>query len=212
VPDQPMMSPDLAVDLRRYFAITAGTELPRVVREMSTRTLGARRRSFTPLFAGGGALVAAAALVFAIVALPHGGTTSGSGSTYSSAALANPGSTISYPGVDGGQLAQAGDVLLLPAGHGTAQLTAAQAQAAAVASQVNAEVPGPAVLAWAQVAGTGQTGACLCWVVDVPIRGGVANGSYSAAPLGSPPAQTVLVLVDATTGRIFATLSAPGIP
>jgi hypothetical protein len=210
VPDQPLMSPDLAGDLRRYFAITAGTELPRAVSEMSARTLGARRRSFTPLFAGGGALVAAAALVFAIVALPHGASTSGS--TYSSAALANPGPTISYPGVDSGQLAQAGDVLLLPAGHGSAQLTPAQAQAAAVASQVNAEVPGPAVLAWAQVAGTGQTGVCLCWVVDVPIRGGLANGSYSAAPLRSPHAQTVLVLVDATTGRIFDTLSAPGIP
>jgi len=88
----------------------------------------------------------------------------------------------------------------------------AQAQVAAAASQPNADAPGTAVLAWARVAGSLRPNTCLCWIVDVPIKGGVRTGARLLTPPTIPSAGTVLVLVDAATGHIFATLSAPGIP
>jgi len=208
MPDQPMAAvPDLTDDLRQYFAIIAGTELPRRVREMSARTLPPRRRSYGPLLSGGGAVLAAAALAVVVVGLHHGA--GGGGSTASGVAErpANsvPQTTISYPGVNTSRLAQAGDALQPPAGHGTAQVTAVQAQAAA-AAQRGAGLPGPAILSWAQLANTSPPITCLCWVVEVPIAGGAVSGGPAPTPL----VHTVLVLVDATTGRIVDTLATPG--
>ena len=211
MPDQPMAAaPDLADDLRRYFAITTATGMPSRVRAMSARTLQTRRRSFGPLLGGGGVVLATAALVVVLVASHHGGTTSGLSSS-GAAALPAKGAapaTLSYPGVDTSRLAQAGDVLQPPAGHGTAQVTAAQAQTA-VAAQPGAGLPGPAVLAWAQLGDATPPITCLCWVVEVPIGGGVVSNPTAASP-PTPPTQNVLVFVDATTGRIVDTV--PAIP
>jgi hypothetical protein len=222
MPEQPMMSlPELTTELQRYFAITTDAELPRGVGEMSARTMRARRRSrrhsLTTLFGSGGAALATAGLVIAIIALRHGSYDSTSASRSAAAAPANGGasytaSTIPYPGVDTSRLAQFGDILLPPVGHGSAHVSPAQAQVAAAASQPNAEAPGTAVLAWAQVAGSLRPNTCLCWIVDVPIKGGVGTGARLLTPPTIPSAGTVLVLVDAATGHIFATLSAPGIP
>lgn len=210
MPDQPMAAaPDLADDLRRYFAITAVTGMPSRVREMSARTLQTRRRSFGPLLGGGGVVVATAAVVVVLAASHHGATGGGS-ATSGAAALPENGaatSTLTYPGVDTSRLAQAGDVLQPPAGHGTAQVTAVQAQTA-VAAQPGAGLPGPAVLAWAQLADTTAPITCLCWVVEVPLSGGVSNPTAAGPP--TPPTQNVLVFVDATTGRIVDTV--PAIP
>ena len=223
MPDQATLpSPELAAELRRYFAATTGVALPRGVLSMSARTMRARRRSvrrsFTTMFAGGGAALATAGLVVGIIALRHGAydSTSASRSAAAAPALGANGtfapSIILYPGVDTSRLAQFGDILLPPDAHGSAQVTSAQAQAAAVASQPNAETPGTAVLAWAQVAGGLRPNTCLCWVVDVPITGGVGVGARLLTPPTIPSARTVLVLVDSVSGRVFATLSAPGIP
>jgi hypothetical protein len=202
MPDQLMAAvPDLTDDLRRYFAITAGTELPRRVRKMSVQTLGARRRSFGVLLGSGGAVLATAALAIALVASHHGASGGGATTSGSAAFPANrpfP-ATIAYPGVDTSRLAQAGYLLQPPDGHGTAQVTGVQAQAAAAASQADAGPPGPAVLAWAQLGATSPPITCLCWAVEVPIT-------------PTPPTHNVLVLVDATTDRVVATLTAPGIP
>jgi hypothetical protein len=211
MPDDAMASPpDLGDDLRRYFAITTATELPRRVREMSARTLRPRRRSYGPLLGGGGAVLATAALVAVVVVGLHHGATGGAGSTAASsgAALANPGASVAYPGVDISRLAPAGVVLQPPAGHGTASVTAAEAQSAARAASADAGGPGPAVLAWAQLGGSAPASTCLCWVVEVPILGGAVNGPASPAP--TPPIHNVLVLVDATTGRIVDTVAVPG--
>jgi hypothetical protein len=222
MPDQPTMpSPELAAELQRYFAVTTGVALPRGVLTMSARTMRARRssvrRSFTTMFAGGGAALATAGLVVGIIALRHSSYDSSSASRSAAAAPANGGasytaSTIAYPGVDTSRLAQFGDILRPPAGHGSASVSPAQAQAAAAASQPNAGTPGTAVLAWAQVAGGLQPNTCLCWIVDVPIAGGVGAGARLLTPPTIPSASTVLVLVDAATAHIFAILSAPGIP
>jgi hypothetical protein len=208
MPDDTMASPpDLGDDLRRYFAITTGTELPRRVREMSARTLRPRRRSYGPLLSGGGAVLAAAALAVVVVGLHHGA--GGGGSTASGVAErpANsaPQTTITYPGVNISVLAPAGDTLQPPAGHGTARVSAVAAQAAA-AAQGGAGLPGPAVLSWARLADTSPPITCLCWVVEVPIAGGAVSG----VPAPVPPTHNMLVLVDATTGRIVDTLAAPG--
>jgi hypothetical protein len=202
MPDQPMAAlPDLTDDLRRYFAITAGTELPRRVREMRARTLGARRRSFGVLLGSGGAVLATAALAIALVAAHHGGSGGGSATSGAAERPANGAfqATIAYPGVDTSTLAQAGYILQPPTGHGTAQVTGAQAQMAAAASRADAGPPGPAVLAWAQLGATSPPITCLCWAVEVPIR-------------PTLPTHNVLVLVDATTARVVDTLTAPGIP
>jgi hypothetical protein len=222
MPDQSTMpSPELAAELRQYFAATTGVALPRGVASMNARTMRARRRSvrrsFTTMFAGGGAALATAGLVVGVIALRQGSNDSMSAERSAAAAPAHGGasyiaSTIAYPGVDTSRLAQFGDILLSPAGHGGAQVPAADAQAAAAASQPNAEVPGTAVLAWAQVAGRQRPNTCLCWVVDVPIKGGADASLRLLTPPTDPSARTVLVLVDAVSGRIFATLSAPGIP
>jgi hypothetical protein len=84
-------------------------------------------------------------------------------------------------------------------------VSAVAAQTAA-AAQAGAGLPGPAVLAWAQLADTSPPVTCLCWVVEVPIAGGAVSGG----PAPTPPIRNVLVLVDATTGRIVDTLAAPG--
>jgi hypothetical protein len=216
-----MPSQELAAELQTYFAATTAVALPRGVLTMSARTMRARRRSvrrsFTTLFAGGGAALATAGLVVAVIALRHGSYDSTSASRSAAAVPGNggasyTGSTIAYPGVDTSRLAQFGDILLAPTGHGTAQVTPAQAQAVAASSQPNAGTPGTAVLAWAQVAGSLQPNTCLCWIVDVPITGGVGAGARLLTPPTIPSASTVLVLVDAASAHIFATLSAPGIP
>lgn len=212
MPDDTMTAPpDLGDDLRRYFAITTATELPRRVREMSARTLRPRRRSYGPLLGGGGAVLATAALAVVIVGLHHGAGSGGAGSTSSGAAEfpanAAPQTTISYPGVDVSRLAAAGEVLQPPTGHGTASVTAVAAQAAA-AAQPAAGLAGPAVLAWAQLADTSPPATCLCWVVEVHTGGGIVTSPAGPAP--TPPIHNVLVLVDATTGRIVDTLAVPG--
>jgi hypothetical protein len=216
-----MASPDLAGEMRQYFAATSGVALPRGVLSMGAQTMRARRRavrrSFTTMFAGGGAALATAGLVVGIVAMRVGSNGSLS-AVRSFAAAPNNGvasysaSTIAYPGVDTSRLAQFGDILLAPAGHGSAQVAPGQARAVAAASQPNAETPGTAVLAWAQVTGSLRPNTCLCWVVDVPLTGGVGAGGSLLTPPTVPSARSVLVLVDAVSGRIFATLSAPGIP
>jgi hypothetical protein len=212
--------PDLRGELKAYFAMTTTTELPRGVRDMSARTLGRRRRVATMLLATSGGFLATAALVAGIVALHHG--TLGAGSARFSSAAANAGNatpgaaaigpaTISYPGVDTDALANAGALLLLPAGHGNAQLTPSQAAAIAVAAQSSSTAPGPAVLAWVELTGTSPPNTCLCWVVDIPpgVGGNAGTGSGPAAP---PQALGVLVLVDAISGHVFDTLPAPASP
>lgn len=206
---------DLEGDLRRYFAETTSTELPRRVREMSVRTLGApRRRPMAALLGGGLGALATAALVFVVAThlVPHGGATSspfstGSGSSGGAAFAAPPKAVIpiAYPGVDTIKLADGGVVLVAPAGHGSAALTPVQAQTAAQRSVgASAGTPGPAVLVFAELTAP-PSSTCLCWAVDVPVRGGVA-GQPAPAP------QTELVLVDAVSGRIVAALSGSGIP
>ena len=205
---------DLEGDLRRYFAVTTSTELPRRVREMSARTLGAPpRRSMAALLGGGLGVLATAALVFVVAThvVPHGGASSSSLSQ-GSGSIAGPAlapssavSPLTYPGVDSVKLAEGGVVLVAPAGHGSAALTPAQAKAAAQRTVgASAGTPGPAVLVFAELSGP-PSSTCLCWAVDVPVRGGV-SGQPAPAP------QTELVLVDAVNGRIVAALSGPGIP
>jgi hypothetical protein len=211
MPDDAMASPlDLGDDLRRYFAITTATELPRRVREMSAATLRPRRRSYGPLLGGGGAGLAVAAVVALVVVGLHHGATGGAGSMAASsgAALANPRVSVAYPGVDASRLARAGVVLQPPSGHGTARLTPAEAQAAAVAASADAGGPGPAVLAWAQLGAGTPASTCLCWVVEVHLGDGTVNSPAGPAP--TPPIHNVLVLVDATTGRIADTVAVPG--
>ena len=220
--DPTLSAPDLADDLRRYFALTTAVALPAAVRGVDARMLQGRRRTLTiggrPMGALLGGLGAAAAAVAAIVILLAGHHFGAAGSTTSSfagsgpaGALAAPAAVV-YPGVDIAALARSGTTVSSPAGHGLAELTSAQAQARAAAGQVNAEAPGPAVLVWAQLAAPAPASTCLCWIVDVPIQGGVVNDSKALARPGIPPAQTVLVFVDAATGRVVDTLSAPGIP
>ncbi|MEO8897857.1 MAG: hypothetical protein ABI352_09430 [Candidatus Dormibacter sp.] len=204
---------DLDSDLRRYFAATTSTDLPPRVREMSARTLGApRRRPLAALLGGGAGALATAALVFLVATHvgSHGGDTSsslsaGSGSSGGAAFAPAQVAPVTYPGIDTTRLADGGVLLLSPVGHGSAVLTAAQGQAAARQSiGAGAGSPGPAVLTFAEVT-TQPLSTCLCWVVDVPVQGGVAG-----KPAPSP--QTKLVLVDADTGRIVAALSGHGIP
>jgi hypothetical protein len=218
--DPTLSAPDLAGDLRRYFALTTAVALPGAVRRVDARMLAGQRRTLTiggrPMGALLGGLGALAATTAAIVILIAGHPFGAPGSAASSfaanpGALAVPAAAI-YPGVDVAALARSGTTVSSPAGHGASQVTAAQAQAAAVTAQVNAEAPGPAVLIWAQLAAPAPGSTCLCWIVDVPIQGGVANDSKTVARPGIPPAQTVLVFVDAATGRVVDTLSAPGIP
>lgn len=204
---------DLEGDLRRYFAVTTSTELPRRVTEMSARTLGARRRRpMAALLGGGLGALATAALVFVVAThvVPHGGASgslsAGSGPS-AGAAFAPPQANIAitYPGVDTIRLAERGVALVAPAGHGSAALTPVQAQADGQRTVgARAGTPGPAVLVFAELTGP-PASAFLCWAVDVPVRGGV-SGQPAPAP------QTELVLVDAVTGRIVAVLSGPGIP
>jgi hypothetical protein len=207
---------DLEGDLRRYFAVTTSTELPRRVREMSARTLGApRRRPMAALLGGALGALATAALVFVVAThvVPHGGTSSsslsaGSGSSAGAAfAPPQPVIRITYPGVDTTRLSASGVLLLAPAGHGSPVLTAGQAQAAAAGSVGDtAGTAGPAILAFVELADQPQPSTCLCWVVDVPVSGGVTAGP------GSPSLHTELVLVDAVSGRIDAVRSGHGIP
>ena len=209
---------DLEGDLRRYFAVTTSTELPRRVSEMSARSLGApRRRPVFALLGGGLGALATAALVFVVAThvAPHGGASSslsaGSGPSAGAAfgapkvfpPLTPP--PIHYPGVDTIRLAERGVFFAAPAGHGRAALTPVQAQVDAERTVgTRAGTPGPAVLVFAELMGP-PGGAFLCWAVDVPVRGGV-SGHPAPAP------QTELVLVDAVTGRTVAVLSGPGIP
>jgi hypothetical protein len=204
---------DLEGDLRRYFAVTTSTELPRRVSEMSARTLGTpRRRSMAALLGGGLGALATAALVFVVAThlVPHGGASTslsaGSGPSAGAAfAPQQPVVHIAYPGVDTTKLAERGVVLVAPAGHGSAALTPAQAQADAQRTVgTRAGTPGPAVLVFAELTGP-PASALLCWAVDIPVRGGV-SGQPAPAP------QTELVLVDAASGRVVAALSGPGIP
>jgi hypothetical protein len=212
--DPTVLTGDLDSDLRAYFAVTTSTELPRRVSEMSARTLGARRSPVTGLLAGGfGALVTAVLVVIlATHSGSHGATSSAlsavSGATTVPGFFAPKGVTsITYPGVDTTRLSASGVLLLPPAGHGSSVLTAGQAQAAADGSVGNrAGTAGPAILAFVELTDQAQPSACLCWVVDLPVRGGV-----TASP-GATSLQTELVLVDAVSGRIAAVRSGHGIP
>lgn len=207
------LTSDLDDDLRRYFAVITAAELPRRVREMSARTLTARRRPLAALLAGAGGVLAAAALLVVLVthAGMQGGVTGGSstalrrGAGAPAAAVALAPAVITYSGVDTSRLARTGTLLLPPAGHGSAVLSSAQAQAAAGAALgAKAGAPGPAVLAYAELIQRPQPTTCLCWVVDVPVRGGVVAAA--------PPLRTELVLVDALNGHIVNALSGNGIP
>jgi hypothetical protein len=220
--DPTLAALDLADDLRRYFALTTAVALPAAVRRVDARMLAGQRRTLTvggrpvgALLGGLGALAAATAAIVILIAGHPFGTPGTAASSFAAnpgtGALAMPAAVI-YPGVDVAALAGSGTTVSSPAGHGASQVTAAQAQAAAVTAQVNAAAPGPAVLVWAQLGAPAPGGTCLCWIVDVPIQGGVANDSKAVARPGIPPAQTVLVFVDAATGRVVDTLSAPGIP
>jgi hypothetical protein len=206
---------DLEGDLRRYFAVTTSTELPRRVREMRARTLSATppRRLMAALLGGGVGVLATAALVFVVAThvVPHGGASSsslsaGSGSSAGAAfGPAQPVVPITYPGIDTTRLSASGVLLLAPAGHGSPVLTAGEAQATAAGSVGDrAGTVGPSVLTFVELAGP-PANTCLCWAVDVAVRGGV-SGQPAPAP------QTELVLVDAMSGRIVAALSRPGIP
>jgi hypothetical protein len=208
---------DLDADLRSYFALTTSTQLPRRVTEMSAARLRARRSPVTALLATAAGVVAIAALVFVVAthtgrpnatsgALSAG---SGAGGSRNAPALTAPKSVgpITYPGVDTARLAASGVLLLSPDGHGTALLSAGQAQAAAEGSVgATAYTPGPAVLAFAELTSQSPPSTCLCWAVDVPVT--AASGTAAAATTSS----TELVLVDAVTGRIAAALSGHGIP
>jgi hypothetical protein len=220
--DPALSAPDLADDLRRYFALTTAVALPAAVRRVDAPMLAGQRRALTiggrpvgALLGGLGALAASTAAIVILIAGHHFGTATSGASSFAAnpaeGALAVPAAVI-YPGVDVAALARSGTTVSSPAGHGASQVTAAQAQAQAVTAQVNAEAPGPAVLVWAQLAAPARGSTCLCWIVDVPIQGGVVNDSKAVARPGIPPAQTVLVFVDAATGRVVDTLSAPGIP
>jgi hypothetical protein len=203
-------------ELHSYFAATTSTELPRRVREMSARTLSARRRPTAALLAGATGVLAAAALVVVIVthAGSPGGVTGGTSTALQKGAgapaAAAPFTTavITYAGVDTSRLAASGTLLLRPGGHGTALVTTAQAEAAAATSLgTQAETPGPAVLTYAELSGAPQATTCLCWAVDVPVRGTVTQRTNASSTL-----RTELVLVDAVTGRVTATLAGNGIP
>jgi hypothetical protein len=220
--DPALSAPDLADDLRRYFALTTAVALPAAVRRVDARMLAGQRRALTiggrpmgALLGGLGAAAAAGAAIVILIAGHHFGAAGSSASSFAGSgaagALAAP-AAVMYPGVDVAALARSGTTVSSPAGHGASQVTAAQAQAAAVTAQVNAEAPGPAVLVWAQLAAPAPASTSLCWIVDVPIQGGVVNDSKAVARPGIPPPQTVLVFVDAATGRVVDTLSAPGIP
>lgn len=212
---EPTMLGDLDGDLRRYFAITTSAAVPRRVTQLSARTLSSRRTPVAGLAAGAlGTLATAALVVLGTTHLgSHGASTTslpgGSQGAAGSAVGRSFGSaaaTISYPGVDITRLADSGVRLLLPAGHGSAVLSPAQAQATAAAQLgASAGSPGPAVLAFAELPDRPQSG-CLCWVVDVPVRGGVSM-SPGGATLG-----TELVLVDSVTASPVAVLSGNGIP
>ena len=208
---------ELEAELRTYFAVTTSTELPRRVREMGARSLQEQRSSrLAALFAGAFGLVAAAALVFVVIAHPGSQGASSSSTSFggiaasAGPALAKPlqGGTVAYPGVDSAKLAASGVVLIVADGHGPVVLSPAQAQAAATrAVGAMAGHPGPAVLATVQLLGGQQPSTCLCWVVDVPVTDGAV--ASSAAVL---PPRTELVLVDAADGRIVAILTGHGIP
>ncbi|HEY7926022.1 MAG TPA: hypothetical protein VIG86_01225 [Candidatus Dormibacteraeota bacterium] len=214
MPESTALNGDLESALRSYFAVTTSTELPRRVGEMSARTLGSRRRPFAGLIAGGVGVLATAALVFVVATHPgqHEAASSalsgGSGSNAAPALSAPKGAaSISYPGVDTTTLSARGILLLPPAGHGISVLTAGQAQAVAGGSAgAYAGTSGPAILAFAELTDQTHPITCLCWVVDVPVRGGV-----TATPV-APSLRTELVLVDAVSGRIAAVLSGQGIP
>ncbi|MDQ6847025.1 MAG: hypothetical protein M3019_05510 [Candidatus Dormibacteraeota bacterium] len=204
---------ELGDELQSYFAVTTATPLPRGVADMSARTLPVRRRSTARWLAGAtGALATAALLVLVGThALPHGGGAALSSDAAGPAAFGRASGEapqslgFAYPGVDTALLAQHGVRLLPPAGHGTAVLTAAQAQqAASAAAGPSAGTPGPAVLADAELAAPAVPTSCLCWAVDVPVGGQPG----AAAPAG----HTRLVLIDAVTGRTVAVLSGNGIP
>jgi hypothetical protein len=209
------LAADLDGDLRSYFALTTSTQLPRRVMDMSAGTLRARRSPVMALLATAAGVVATAALVFVVAthtgppSATSGALSSGSGGGGSAnvPALTAPKSVgpIAYPGVDTARLAASGVLLLPPDGHGTAVLSAGQAQAAAEGSVgATAYTPRPAVLAFAVLTSQSGPASCLCWVVDVPVT--AASGTRAAAP------RTELVLVDAVSGRIAAALSGHGIP
>jgi hypothetical protein len=209
-----LFSGDLEGDLRAYFALTTSTELPRRVREMGVRTLRSARFPGMAMLSGAAGVVVGAALVVVIAthAIPHGAATTGAGSARAPSgyqgAVAAPSmtGTIAYPGVDTSRLASSGARLLLPSGHGSAAVTPAEAEVTAVAAVgADAQTPGPAVLTFAQIAGRPVV-SCLCWVVDVPVRGGVALRSPG------PALSTELVLVDAVSGHLVTALFGNGIP
>src|ERR1700681_2521821 len=91
--DPTLSAPDLADDLRRYFALTTAVALPAAVRRVDARMLARQRRTLTfggrPVGALLGGLGALAAVTAAIVILIAGHPFGAPGSTASSFA-ANP--------------------------------------------------------------------------------------------------------------------------
>src|ERR1022692_292843 len=211
------LSAEIGDELRRYFAVTTSRELPKSVREMSVRTLTTRRRHQRTLMAPATAGLAgvAAVLALAIGIGSHGLSASPSLSAGSGAAPFAPAAGISatggggtHSGGDRTRLGQSGVRLLSPVGHGTAMLSPARAQAdAAAAVAVRVGAPGPAVLAFVIESGRPRPASCLCWVVAVP----VAQSASRSQP-AVPPVVDEVVLVDADSGRVFATLPATGTP
>ncbi len=206
----------LADDLRSYFAATTSTALPPRVASMSTRVLPSRRRALgTWLAVGTGALATAAIVLVVATHVPHGG----SGAALSSSAAApqagqgqafQPG-VIAYPGIDTVALANRGVRLQLPPGQGGAAVTPVQAQAAArgsVGIAATAAPTGPAVLTSATLTDRTPAVTCLCWVVDVPVNSAVSQGPGP----GVTRHTSVLVLVDAVSGRVDAVVTGNDIP
>lgn len=216
MPEDRTADAQLANDLAEYFAITTAAAMPRAVSEMSAATLRAKRRPVSALFVPAGALLTGTAVVAVSLALSHGTSSppssasraGGAGAPFLSIAspkeVGGAGPAVDYPGVDGRLLESAGHTRLRSAaGHGAPAITPARARAAAIAVEgPQPGIAGPAVLAWVEDLSRSPV-RCLCWVVDVPVSGSMAPG------VGS---HTVLVYVDATTGRYAGTHTGDGVP
>jgi hypothetical protein len=209
---------DLVRDLADYFGLTTSVAMPRGVARMSARTLSERRGLPRGLVVRAGAILATAAVIVAGFALVrntfNGGagkglSSAGSGSAYAPDAPpafgAIDGAAVSYPGMDAAPLKSISHTRLLsPAGHGTPSVSAAAARVTAAATEgSDAQAAGPAVLAWVEDSAAAPPLTCLCWVVDVPIRASARATAYLPS---------VLVFVDAITGRIDGAVSVVGSP
>ncbi len=204
---EPLLTDEaMAGDLRGYFAATTAVTLPEGVTAISSRTLGPTRWRVRGPVAGVAAAVAVAAALFVLLVTrlsPQPGTGGVAGSLQAGgagapqAAVSAPGGAMAYPGIDAAALAAEGIQLSLPARSGGVTVSAAQAQAVAVGAVGDSGASrGPAVLAQAVLARPRHLG-CLCWAVAV---------TPAVAGAGTQPHVTDLVLIDADSGRVVATL------